>query len=80
MVRHVVAAFRNRWLFAGLAAAGVLSGLAFCPAAASQRVFRAGAAKRNITPPMGALLVGEWVPQPAGYVHRSRSLPRPSWN
>ncbi|MDY0166809.1 MAG: hypothetical protein RBS80_09715 [Thermoguttaceae bacterium] len=69
MGRRVVAASQRRWFIRVLAAAGVLAGLAFCPAAASERVFRAGAAKSNITPPMGALLVGEWVPQPASHVN-----------
>ncbi len=69
MVRPAVPAFRNRLPFVCLAAAGVLAGLALCPAAAAERVFQAGAAKSNITPPMGLLLVGEWVPQPASHVN-----------
>ena len=69
MMRSVVTAFRRRWFIRVLAAAGVLAGLASRPAAASDRVFQAGAAKSNITPPMGLLLVGEWVPQPASHVN-----------
>lgn len=36
---------------------------------ASERVFRAGAATSNITPPLGELIVGNWEPIPAKYVH-----------
>ena len=32
-------------------------------------VFRAGASKANITPPLGLALIGEWVTPPAQYVH-----------
>ena len=35
----------------------------------SQRVFRAGAATSNITPPLGELIVGSWKPTPAKHVH-----------
>lgn len=34
-----------------------------------QRVFRAGAATSNITPPLGSLIVGGWQPIPATHVH-----------
>ena len=34
-----------------------------------QRVFRAGAATSNITPPLGSPLVGGWTPEPAANVH-----------
>lgn len=46
--------------------------LALAGAAAAQtggRVFRAGAAATNITPPLGLPLVGGWSPVPAAYVH-----------
>lgn len=33
------------------------------------RVFRAGAATSNITPPLGLPLVGGWVPTPSKYIH-----------
>jgi neutral ceramidase len=68
MVRSPV----STWIRLGvciLAAASVLVDGSFRPASATERVFRAGAAVSNITPPMGALLVGEWVPQPASHVH-----------
>jgi len=35
----------------------------------AQRVFRAGAATSNITPPLGSLIVGGWQPIPATHVH-----------
>jgi neutral ceramidase len=38
-------------------------------AADDARVFRAGAATANITPPLGQLIVGGWQPIPATYVH-----------
>lgn len=38
-------------------------------AADTPAAFRAGAAKANITPPLGAVLIGEWVTPPARYVH-----------
>lgn len=34
-----------------------------------QRVFRAGAAMSNITPPLGASIVGGWTPIPATHIH-----------
>lgn len=37
--------------------------------AVGQRVFRAGAAASNITPPLGELVVGGWKPIPATHVH-----------
>jgi len=48
--------------------------LAALPLAAAQqpaasRVFRAGAATSNITPPLGSLIVGGWEPFPSLYVH-----------
>ena len=39
------------------------------PAEEKERVFRAGAATSNITPPLGALIVGGWTPLPADEVH-----------
>ncbi len=33
------------------------------------RTLRAGAATSNITPPLGELIVGNWTPVPATYVH-----------
>lgn len=39
------------------------------PAATSAKIFKAGAATSNITPPLGADIVGGWNPQPASYVH-----------
>ena len=38
-------------------------------AADTPAAFRAGAAKANITPPLGSVLIGEWVTPPAQYVH-----------
>jgi neutral ceramidase len=38
-------------------------------AAADQRVFRAGAATSNITPPLGEPIVGGWEPSPATHIH-----------
>jgi hypothetical protein len=37
--------------------------------AKSERVFRAGAARANITPPLGSLIVGGWKPMPAKHIH-----------
>lgn len=39
------------------------------PALAEDRVFQAGAATSNITPPLGELIVGNWVPVPATHIH-----------
>ena len=41
------------------------------PAASPQeeRVFKAGAAASNITPPLGEPIVGGWSPTPAGHIH-----------
>lgn len=36
---------------------------------ASKKVFRAGAATSNITPPLGELIVGGWQPIPATHIH-----------
>ena len=36
---------------------------------AAENVFRAGAAVSNITPPLGELIVGGWVPTPATHIH-----------
>ncbi|MCA9086616.1 MAG: hypothetical protein KDA81_21310 [Planctomycetaceae bacterium] len=36
---------------------------------AEEKVFRAGAAMSNITPPLGELIVGGWTPIPAKHVH-----------
>lgn len=36
---------------------------------AAEKVFRAGAATSNITPPLGELIVGNWVPAPAQHIH-----------
>lgn len=47
-------------------AALVLAGAA---AAQQPRVFRAGAAVSNITPPLGSPIVGGWAPMPAAHVH-----------
>ena len=35
----------------------------------NQRLFKAGAAASNITPPLGSPIVGGWEPYPAAYVH-----------
>lgn len=37
--------------------------------AQDERVFRAGAATSNITPPLGELIVGGWAPMPAQSIH-----------
>ncbi|HIK96164.1 MAG TPA: hypothetical protein EYG03_29830, partial [Planctomycetes bacterium] len=34
-----------------------------------EKVFRAGAATSNITPPLGELVVGGWTPIPAKHIH-----------
>lgn len=50
----------------------LLFGLAHSGAAVSQdaaKVFRAGAAMSNITPPLGELIVGGWAPYPATNIH-----------
>lgn len=52
----------------------LLSILLLLPCAASgqreqARVFRAGAAASNITPPLGSLIVGGWDPAPAKRIH-----------
>ncbi|MFK8111543.1 MAG: hypothetical protein AB8B91_05060 [Rubripirellula sp.] len=36
---------------------------------ADEKVFRAGAASSNITPPLGEMIVGNWKPIPAQHVH-----------
>lgn len=41
---------------------------------ASARVFRAGAAIGDITPELGQLIVGDWVPQPARHIHDPLSV------
>jgi neutral ceramidase len=38
-------------------------------AASQEKVFRAGAAVSNITPPLGELVVGGWTPIPAKHIH-----------
>ena len=56
-----------------VAAAVLLSATATAPAAEqepkSEKVFRAGAAASNITPPLGLKIVGGWRPTPATGVH-----------
>ena len=47
----------------------VISSVAGVFAADTPAAFRAGAAKANITPPLGSVLIGEWVTPPAQYVH-----------
>jgi len=66
-------------LWVGILCAAALSvGSAPLPAEAGQtakpegeaaRVFRAGAATSNITPPLGEPIVGGWSPRPATHVH-----------
>lgn len=41
----------------------------FSNAESADRVFQAGAAKSNITPPLGELIVGGWQPIPATHIH-----------
>ena len=43
--------------------------LAVTISTAAENVFRAGAALSNITPPLGELVVGGWVPTPATHIH-----------
>jgi neutral ceramidase len=58
----------SRWLSSLLAFA--LVGFLNVPCwAQPTRVFRAGAATTNITPPLGELIVGGWAPLPADEVH-----------
>ncbi|MHC4067822.1 MAG: hypothetical protein ACYSUI_25415, partial [Planctomycetota bacterium] len=33
------------------------------------RLFRAGAAASNVTPPLGLPIVGGWLPRPATHIH-----------
>ena len=52
----------------------LLAALGFAPhlraqPAAESRLFRAGAAQTDITPDLGALLVGSWVSHPARHIH-----------
>lgn len=49
-------------------ALGVLL-LGTAPLRAADKVFQAGAATSNITPPLGELIVGNWVPVPAQHIH-----------
>lgn len=44
-------------------------GIAQDTSKSSDRVFRAGAATSNITPPLGQMIVGSWKPIPAKHVH-----------
>ncbi|MEZ5941997.1 MAG: hypothetical protein R3C18_11435 [Planctomycetaceae bacterium] len=61
MQRVVTTCFSMLILFA--AAPGL------CSAKEGDRVFRAGAATSNITPPLGELVVGGWAPFPATSIH-----------
>jgi neutral ceramidase len=54
------------WFCASLAVAASGRGQA---AAAAARVFKAGAAASNITPPLGTDLIGGWAPRPATHIH-----------
>lgn len=58
-------------VFAMLVATGsLLSGVAPAPAEEATRVFRAGAARADITPPLGSMLIGlAFIPRPAKDVH-----------
>jgi neutral ceramidase len=59
-------------LVAALAAASLLPALTPSPTTAQPGTVRrlsAGAATSNITPPLGHMIVGNWVPVPATYVH-----------
>ena len=60
-------------LFSALAAGAVLAGATETAAAEAEgtpdRVFRAGAAASNVTPPLGLPIVGGWTPQPGTHVH-----------
>lgn len=67
MVRRITRAMGD--LVVGVVVVSLLSGLMGTAGSAADRSFRAGAALSNITPPLGALLVGEWVPQPAVHVN-----------
>ncbi len=62
-------AMRLQWAAVLLAVAGMLGFPAMGPAADSDRVFQAGAAKSNITPPLGLPIIGGWAPQPATHIH-----------
>ncbi len=52
-----------------LIALSLAAGAAEPEEAKSERVFRAGAATSNITPPLGSLVVGGWAPTPATHIH-----------
>jgi hypothetical protein len=41
----------------------------FCTSSFADKVFQAGAATSNITPPLGQLVVGGWKPYPAQHIH-----------
>jgi len=54
------------WISALLALAAPLALQAAAPAG---KVFQAGAATSNITPPLGTDLIGGWAPRPAEHIH-----------
>ncbi|HLV00964.1 MAG TPA: neutral/alkaline non-lysosomal ceramidase N-terminal domain-containing protein [Acidobacteriota bacterium] len=43
--------------------------LSAAPSQSTERVFQAGAATADITPPLGSLIVGGWRPVPAAHIH-----------
>ncbi|MEZ6131019.1 MAG: hypothetical protein R3C59_20300 [Planctomycetaceae bacterium] len=49
--------------------AAMFSSLPLSTADEAKRVFQAGAATSNITPPLGQLIVGGWEPYPATHIH-----------
>ena len=57
--------FLFRLLFALPPGAAARQGAPSVRQAGASRIFRAGAAASNITPPLGALIVGGWKPVPA---------------
>ena len=62
---------RTRFLLPGAVGLLLIVSLACgrLSAAEAARVFRAGAATANITPPLGEKIVGNWEPIPATHVH-----------
>jgi hypothetical protein len=71
--RRVRAARTARWSYFALLVALAVSdsGMAQPDAAVDgqERIFRAGAAASNITPPLGEPIVGGWAPSPATHIH-----------
>jgi len=67
---HITIRFLLLWvLVVSVLPAGTTEGAAADTEGNSARVFRAGAAASNVTPPLGLPIVGGWAPMPATHVH-----------